>query len=401
MKKVKLLMTGIFLAFMVMSAKAQEINWQHVVNGQEDWDELLKSAKGKTIFIDVYTDWCGYCKMMDRDVFSISDVSKYFNKNYINIKIDGETAFGGEFVKKHGIKGFPHYLYMNSQSHVLNTISGYVNEKTLMEECNEAKLKAGEYKKYSKVKSIDKLEGVDKANYLLYLKAVDADKASKLANELMETFTSTEFLSKSYTDFFTTFSDDYNNKLIQFLNQSNNGMTFGETHGFSNLQIIVENTFEKYFEIAIDNKDKPLMDKVANNLIPCFIYEEDEVTHMKFIVDKSYYAGIDNAQMYYETILEYKKANEVAEDFWLTEAEEIIKDHGSELEILAIGNTLLDKAIAEKKTSMAYLMKSYIYYLLEKNDKSLECLNESLKHSPTEEETQTINELKQLIEAKN
>jgi thioredoxin-related protein len=47
-------------------------------------------AKPKKFVIDVYTDWCGWCKVMDRESFTNPDVIKYVNDNYYAVKLNAE-----------------------------------------------------------------------------------------------------------------------------------------------------------------------------------------------------------------------------------------------------------------------------------------------------------------------
>ena len=58
------------------------------------WNELLAEAKkqNKLIFVDVYTTWCRPCKVLDKDVFPNEKVGEFYNKNFINYKIDAEKA---------------------------------------------------------------------------------------------------------------------------------------------------------------------------------------------------------------------------------------------------------------------------------------------------------------------
>jgi len=44
----------------------------------------------KKIFVDVYTDWCGWCKVMDKNTFSHDRVAEYLNNNYYPVKLDAE-----------------------------------------------------------------------------------------------------------------------------------------------------------------------------------------------------------------------------------------------------------------------------------------------------------------------
>ncbi len=50
----------------------------------------LSKFSNKNMFIDVYTDWCGWCKKMDASTFKNEAVVSYMNKNYIAVKLNAE-----------------------------------------------------------------------------------------------------------------------------------------------------------------------------------------------------------------------------------------------------------------------------------------------------------------------
>ena len=52
--------------------------------------EAVTDTKPKKVLIDVYTDWCGWCKKMDVSTFTNTDIVEYLNKNYYCVKLDGE-----------------------------------------------------------------------------------------------------------------------------------------------------------------------------------------------------------------------------------------------------------------------------------------------------------------------
>lgn len=58
------------------------------------WNEMMAKQKvrKKKVFIDVYTDWCGWCRYMDNNVFSRPDVASVLNKYFYPVKLNAETT---------------------------------------------------------------------------------------------------------------------------------------------------------------------------------------------------------------------------------------------------------------------------------------------------------------------
>lgn len=86
----------------------------------------LRKAKesGKLIFVDAYTTWCGPCKMMSNEVFVLPEVGKFFNANFINMKIDMEAGEGIELSKKFGVKAYPTFLLINGDGEIIHRVVG-------------------------------------------------------------------------------------------------------------------------------------------------------------------------------------------------------------------------------------------------------------------------------------
>jgi len=81
----------IFLA-VSLSAFAQETH-----DGPVKWmtfEQALEKSKTekRNIFIDVYTDWCGWCKVMDKNTFSEPQVAKILNEKFYPVKFDAEQT---------------------------------------------------------------------------------------------------------------------------------------------------------------------------------------------------------------------------------------------------------------------------------------------------------------------
>ncbi len=132
--------------FWSIDSFAQEITWL-------TWEEVSEKMheEPRKVLVDVYTEWCGYCKKMDKSTFIDKDLANYINENYYAIKFDAEFKssiylHGTEYkyVNK-GSKGYhelaamilrgkmkyPTLVFMDSNLEVIQPIPGYRDAKTL------------------------------------------------------------------------------------------------------------------------------------------------------------------------------------------------------------------------------------------------------------------------------
>ena len=92
MKKTHLILLTILSIFTTLNLNAQtttkdKINWM-------SFEEAIKlnETKPKKIFIDVFTDWCGWCTKMDQTTFVDKDVVAYMNENFYAVKFNAEQT---------------------------------------------------------------------------------------------------------------------------------------------------------------------------------------------------------------------------------------------------------------------------------------------------------------------
>src|SRR5687768_15614972 len=98
MKKVKYIFWIGILAAITSSFSARpakDVNWI-------SFEELqaLYASNPKPILIDLYTDWCGWCKHMDKTTYRNDKVVDYINKNYYAVKYNAESKEDVVFNKK-------------------------------------------------------------------------------------------------------------------------------------------------------------------------------------------------------------------------------------------------------------------------------------------------------------
>lgn len=90
------------------------------------WKEALAQAKkeGKLIFMDAYAEWCGPCKMMAARVFTDARVGEFYNRHFINVKMDMEKGEGLELRKKYPVSAYPTLLFIDDQGELVKKSVG-------------------------------------------------------------------------------------------------------------------------------------------------------------------------------------------------------------------------------------------------------------------------------------
>ena len=95
--------------------------------------KTLAKKTNKLIFIDVYTAWCGPCKMMAKGPFKEDKVGKVYNEKFINLKIDAEKDADGPFVSRaYSVRAYPTMIFINGDGKLIKTVIGYQDADALM-----------------------------------------------------------------------------------------------------------------------------------------------------------------------------------------------------------------------------------------------------------------------------
>ena len=113
---------------------------------EEDWSKALKAAQNenKLVFIDIYATWCGPCKMLKQYTFTDSSVGEFFNKNFINVSIDGEKGVGPKLAQQYAIEGYPTLIVTDATGKPVLITAGYLPADVLMQFANEALKRGGQ-----------------------------------------------------------------------------------------------------------------------------------------------------------------------------------------------------------------------------------------------------------------
>lgn len=75
----------------VLAQDAEKVKW-YTIEEAVELNNKAKSKDKKKFFVDVYTDWCGWCKKMDQNTFTDPVIAKYLNENFWPVKFDAESS---------------------------------------------------------------------------------------------------------------------------------------------------------------------------------------------------------------------------------------------------------------------------------------------------------------------
>ena len=100
----------------------------------ENFETVLALAKseGKLVFVDFYADWCTPCKMMDQEVFTDKSIGDYFNKKFVNIKVDSEKGNGPDLAAIFEVTALPTLLFLDEIGRVVKRREGAAFHTELM-----------------------------------------------------------------------------------------------------------------------------------------------------------------------------------------------------------------------------------------------------------------------------
>lgn len=148
----------LFVYLFVFSQTTQEqssISWKTIEQG----DSLQLLGDERLMLVDVYTDWCGYCKVMDNSTFKNGEVAEYINHNFIPVKFNAEInktiVFKGksyDWVRggKNGVNmlaytilsgrlSYPSYALIDSNGVTRDVVLGYLPPSEFLKALKEAK----------------------------------------------------------------------------------------------------------------------------------------------------------------------------------------------------------------------------------------------------------------------
>jgi thioredoxin-related protein len=96
----------------------------------------------KHLIVDVYTSWCGWCRVMERETYGNPEVAAYLKENFVLAKVNGESPnklrWNGkemterQFARAVGVTGYPATFFMKPNAELLGGVPGYIKSPDFM-----------------------------------------------------------------------------------------------------------------------------------------------------------------------------------------------------------------------------------------------------------------------------
>lgn len=104
------------------------------------WADVKAKAlkENKLIFVDMYTSWCGPCKIMVNNIFPLPQSGDFYNKNFVLYKIDAEKGEGVAIAKEYGVNSFPTYLFVDGTGKLFYRSGGSMPVEKFIKEGEKA-----------------------------------------------------------------------------------------------------------------------------------------------------------------------------------------------------------------------------------------------------------------------
>lgn len=249
--------TFILLLLLVPSTlMAQGIHFEHGLS----WNQLNEMAKqqDKYIFVDAFTTWCGPCKMMSSQVFTQEAVGNFFNKNFINVKVQLDvTKNDNEEVKswykdakliesEYKVNVYPTFLFISPKGKLVHRIVGASEADEFIAKSSKALKPSTQY--YSQ---FAKYQSGEKDPTFLYNLAIaseeayELENASKIANEYLES--QNNYFTKENAAFIVRFAESPKDKAFAILKENAEKLnkTLGNNDATSRLIAVIK--FDEIF----------------------------------------------------------------------------------------------------------------------------------------------------------
>lgn len=262
--------------------------------------EALAKAKkeNKMLYIDVYTTWCGPCKIFAKKFFNNNEIGSYFNQHFICFSVDAEKGEGLEIARTYKVSGYPTNLFIHPDESLVYTFSGCPeSNEELLQKGEIARAEFDDPMKLSTYESQFASNNYNEQFLRNYLEKLNRrnENTDKLTNAFISKY-ATSLGKDSTVNYLMHLNESMNTNLVYYMKGAS-CFTRGEQTYEENLEdrmyhditIAVQHNQPEYFQTAW-NRYKELL-------------PENKEKHLLF--NYFYHQKLNNPELGWESTIEY------------------------------------------------------------------------------------------------
>ncbi len=136
-----LVVTPLF-ATLKNTGAAKKVDGPSLLAGSIQWQATFESAlaraakEEKPLMVDFETEWCGFCKKLDRETYGNVQVIQFVQQFFIAVKVDGDKRT--DLRDRYSVEGYPTIVFLSPQAVELKRIVGYRPPDDFLAEAGKA-----------------------------------------------------------------------------------------------------------------------------------------------------------------------------------------------------------------------------------------------------------------------
>lgn len=383
-------LTSIFTFLLGFSVFAGGMEFSHISFEEA---KALAQKEGKMIFVDAFTTWCGPCKRMAATTFVDDQVGSFFNKNFVNLKIDMEKPEGRAFGQKYPVSAYPTLYFIDGTGEVAHKDVGGKDVEGILKSAEFAMRKSNKSEAYAEMYENGQRDFTFMLNYVKSLN--QAKKPSlKISNDYLNSVS--DLTSEQRGIFLYEALVEVDSKLFDEYVQAQSIIVDTKGKEAYSLKIMeaawnTANKANEYDSPSLLKEAKEKVKKYCSDEFSSFDYESDLARH-EFYNDKEAY--LKTLEKYAKKVI--KKDDEKLQFF----ATNLAKKYKNDSEALKLAEELAKMSLKVEENIEGLTLYAQILHLNKKKDDALKAANIALLKAQEEKKpTRNIEGLIKYIEA--
>jgi thiol-disulfide isomerase/thioredoxin len=377
-----------------------QIDFREIVE-EEEWVSAIEDAResDKLIFLDIYATWCGPCKYLDKNVYTNLALGEFYNANYINLKMDGETPFGSSLARKYQLSAYPTMFYINAEEEIITRIVGVREADPLSEIGRVISQNHSRFQYFDENFSSGNLTVDELKEYQRLLAAMEqSEKAEEVAAKIIPSLGKQEILSEEYKDLVINSASDMDSEVFKLVHE--NREIIDSLWTSQEKDRFYAGVYNTTLFRAIDKRDEKLLKRIINEFLPAYMGEgSEDLQQGEFITKKLYFANTNSWDRYDELVLSlYSQRFEGDDKFLYMEAYEVANEYNQAPGALNMAKKWMETATGINPSFDNLVMISYLNILTGNSDKATEYYNQMKAMEINEDQQKVLDEIQKMLD---